>query len=82
MERERNGAPISAEVTARMTKPKDEELYQVWVEPKGSPTPIPVAPRMVKGACEALIEAINRQITLGAEKVWGNPHIVRCQIIS
>lgn len=49
-------------------------LSQVWVEQGG--VAIPVGPRMLRQACELCVEALSRQIALGRERVWSNPHIV------
>jgi hypothetical protein len=78
MEQERNGAPIPGDILARMTKPKDETLYQIWVEVFGKSEPIPICPKMPEEFCEAILIEINAQISLGKEKKWANPHILAC----
>lgn len=82
MELERNGAPVSGEVAARMTQEKEDDLFQIWVEPKGAKHAEPLGPMMRRMSCEKVIEALNRQIALGKATLFGNPHIVPCKVIS
>jgi hypothetical protein len=81
MELERNGAPIDGAVAARMTKEQPDDLFQIWVEPKGENHAVPLGPMMRRMSCEKVLEAINRQIVLGNAKLYGNPHIVRCNVM-
>lgn len=82
MEQERNGAPVPGEILSRMTREEPDELFQIWVEPKGESHAIPLGPMMRRMSCEKVLEAVNKQIALGKAALWGNPHIVPCQIIS
>lgn len=84
MEQEANGAPIPGEIAEKMTKlTEGPMLYQLWVEAKGHIGPLAVGPRMSsKDALEGIVSAINQQIALGKEKVWGNPHILPCVLIN
>lgn len=76
MEQERNGAPIPAEIAARMTQEAEAQpLCQIWVERRNGQPPIPFGPKMLKYACEMLLIAINQQIALGREKLIANPTI-------
>lgn len=74
--------PIPAEIEARMTKPIEAPaLFQVWVERTDRKQPLPIGPRLAGSSglevCERLVQAINAQISLGKERRWGNPHVVR-----
>lgn len=82
MEKERNGAPIPGEIAAKMTQMKDESLYQIVVEVRGRKEPLAVCPKMPQQYCEAVLTAMNAQISLGREKVWSNPTIVLCEVIN
>jgi hypothetical protein len=82
MEALNNGAPIPGEIAARMTKDQEDELFQIWVEPKGQSHAVPLGPMMRKLSCEKVLEAVNRQIAQGKDALFGNPHIVACKIIS
>lgn len=76
MDRERNGEPIHPELAARMTKPKPvNQLYQVVVDVKGERLPLRASPMMIKGACEMVLEQINKSIINGILKGWGNARI-------
>lgn len=82
IEQERNGAPIPGEIAARMTKPKEQEaLFQVTVENRQGRL-LPVGPMVVRQVADEFRAAINTQIALGQEKMWRNPIVVPCTLIS
>ena len=56
-----------------MPTPK-QQLFQVNVETKKGI--IAVSPKMLKGACDELANAIRDQIWLGQEKAWRNPQVL------
>jgi hypothetical protein len=70
--------PIPGDIEARLTKPKEDNLYQVFVEVRGLRHPIPVGPKTKLELCEEIAVAIRGMIALGKEKTWGNPHVVLC----
>ena len=80
VEQERNGAPIPAEIAARMTKPKEADAaYQVFVDIKGENGSRPVSPKFIGGegeeVCFQILEALNAKICLGNLKGWGNARV-------
>lgn len=70
--------PIPGDIEARLTKPKEDPLYQVYVEMAGHKHPIPIGPRTKQEVCEEVVSVIRGMIALGKEKTWGNPHVVLC----
>ena len=54
-----------------------QKLYQVRVEDRSGEV-IAVGPKMLKPYAEALLAAIKDAVKVGAEKTWGNPHLVIC----
>jgi len=77
IEQERNGAPIPGEIAERMTKDKPAViLHQVVVTERGTGRLIPFGPMMIQDAAGMFCEAINRQILLGAEKVFTSAAVV------
>lgn len=82
VEQERNGAPIPADIAARMTAPKEADAaYQVFVDIKGENGSRPASPKFVGGdgeeVCLQILETINAQICLGNLKGWGNARVER-----
>ena len=80
VEQERNGAPIPAEIAARMTKPKEADAaFQVFVDIKGENGSRPVSPKFIGGegeeVCFQILEALNAKICLGNLKGWGNARV-------
>lgn len=79
-DQERNGAPIPADIAARMTPAKEADAaYQVFVDIKGEIGSRPVSPKFIGGdgeeVCFQILEAINSQICLGNLKGWGNARV-------
>jgi hypothetical protein len=71
MEREANGEPISPEIAARMTKPKEpDELFQVGVTVKRNHKVRFLGPMMSIDAIGPMVEALNRQILAGERTDW------------
>lgn len=80
LDQERNGAPIPAEIAARMTPAKEADaMFQVFVDIKGENGSRPVSPKFVGGdgeeVCLQILETINAQICLGNLKGWGNARV-------
>ena len=80
VEQERNGAPIPADIAARMTKPKEADAaFQVFVDIKGENGSRPVSPKFIGGegeeVCFQILEALNAKICLGNLKGWGNARV-------
>lgn len=80
LERERNGAPIPAEIAAKMTKPKDQDLHQCFVQARGEDgieRLLAVGPKGARDFCEQFLFAILAGIASGKERYWTNPHVLR-----
>jgi hypothetical protein len=83
IEAERNGAPIPGDVAERMTKPKQQVLFQVMVTRKGRGDQLfACGPKMIKDACGLLCETINRTIIAGREKDYTSATVVPLNPIS
>jgi len=80
LEQERNGAPIPGEIAERMTRPKDEALFQCFVQQKGengADNLVAVGPKGSKDFVEQFQFAILTGIASGKERLWTNPHVLR-----
>ena len=55
-----------------------DQLHQVCVETRKGKL-LPIGPKAARPLCETLVAEINRQIILGRERLWSNPHIVPVQ---
>lgn len=71
IEAERNGAPIPPDILAKMTKPKEPDaLWQVMITERDSGNLVPMGPMMCADACGMMVEAVNKQITMGQRRDW------------
>jgi hypothetical protein len=68
-----NPPPVFEKGEAKITY-----LWQVEVSRVGDKLPIRVGPKMVKDLAEHFCSAINVQISLGKERRWTEPRLVRC----
>jgi len=70
--------PIPGEIESRLTKPKDaQELYQVFVEVRGSSDPVPISPKMIETVCDELCAVANKAIIDGVRREWANAYVAR-----
>lgn len=80
-EQEANGKPIDPEIAERMTKPNDEQLYQVVVKDNSPLGFFHASPIMGKDACGSIAETINRQVIAGKRPTWGMAEVMPVQRI-
>lgn len=73
-----DGEPIPREMEARFSKDKvAQELYQVFVETRGSGEPLAVTPAMIEPVASELLAAVNKAIIDGHRREWGNATMMR-----
>lgn len=79
IEQERNGAPIPADIAARMTKPRVlQPLFQVHADVKNRQDRVEtlaVGPKIGLDAAEEILIAVNGQIALGKLPGWRNARL-------
>lgn len=62
---------------AKASRKPHDPLFGVMVEDVETGELKRVGPAMVQTCAERFIAAINAQISLGKERAWSNPHLVR-----